>query len=145
PSVGAVCTVVSRGLKPSDGLKGRLPPHQGGVPLSLDQLGTASVVQASGFRRDVIVFRLNAARAGDSGLEPAFGRNTAERVYLFEAAHNPEVAGSNPAPLLQEVRKCSPFVSGSRAANATAHLRGPRSRSRPVEFADSEARGLVNE
>src|SRR4029077_1170302 len=83
-----------------------------------------------GLRRDVTVFRLEAARAGDSGLEPAFRRNTAERVYLFEAAHNPEVAGSNPAPLLQEVRKCSPFVSGSRAANATAHLRGPRSRSR---------------
>src|SRR5213596_1579090 len=32
----------------------------------------ASVVQASGFRRDVTVFRLNAACAGDSGLEPAF-------------------------------------------------------------------------
>jgi hypothetical protein len=58
----------------------------------------ASVLQASGFRSDVTVFRLNAARAGDSGLEPAFRRKTAERVYRIEAAHNPEVAGSNPAP-----------------------------------------------
>jgi hypothetical protein len=55
-------------------------------------------LQASGFRRDVTVFRLNAARAGDFGSEPAFQRNTAERMYIFEAAHNPEVAGSNPAP-----------------------------------------------
>src|SRR5215208_4611733 len=28
----------------------------------------------------------------------AFRRNTAERVYVIESAHNPEVAGSNPAP-----------------------------------------------
>ena len=39
------------------------------------------------------VFRLNAACARD-----AFRRNTAARVYAIEAAHNPEVAGSNPAP-----------------------------------------------
>jgi hypothetical protein len=35
---------------------------------------------------------------GKSCSEPAFRRNTAERVYTIEAAHNPEVAGSNPAP-----------------------------------------------
>jgi hypothetical protein len=57
----------------------------------------ASVLQASGFLGDVTVFRLNAAAVGQSGSEPACQRNTAERVYLFEAAHNPEVAGSNPA------------------------------------------------
>src|SRR5215468_8942588 len=34
----------------------------------------------------------------DSGSEPAFRRNEAEHVYTIEAAHNPEVAGSNPAP-----------------------------------------------
>src|SRR5512133_3457466 len=57
------------------------------------------------------MFRLNATLVGGSGCEPAFSnlqedgvildafrRNTAERVYRIEAAHNPEVAGSNPAP-----------------------------------------------
>jgi hypothetical protein len=65
----------------------RAPPRRSLMDTAelLDQLGTASVVQASGFRRDVTVFRLSAARAGDSGLEPAFRRNRAERVYLFEA------------------------------------------------------------
>jgi hypothetical protein len=62
------------------------------------QLGTAGVVQASGFRRDVTAFRLNAACAGDSGLEPAFRRNEAAHEDTIVAAHNPEVAGSNPAP-----------------------------------------------
>jgi hypothetical protein len=58
----------------------------------------ASVLQASGFRSDVTVFRLNARPRPKTGSESAFRRNTAERVYLNEAAHNPEVAGSNPAP-----------------------------------------------
>jgi hypothetical protein len=58
----------------------------------------ASVLQASRFRGDVTAFRLNAAVVCESGAESAFRRNTAERVYITEAAHNPEVAGSNPAP-----------------------------------------------
>ena len=58
----------------------------------------ASVLQAPGFRRDVTVFRLSAAWAGDSGLEPAFRRNEAAHEDTIVAAHNPEVAGSNPAP-----------------------------------------------
>jgi len=33
--------------------------------------------------------------AAETGSESAFRRNTAERVYTIEAAHNPEVAGSN--------------------------------------------------
>jgi hypothetical protein len=57
----------------------------------------ASVLQAPRFRCDVTVFRLNAAAVGQSSLEPAFRRNTAACVYTIEAAHNPEVAGSNPA------------------------------------------------
>jgi hypothetical protein len=58
----------------------------------------ASDLQAARFRSDVTLFRLNAVAVGESRLEPAFRRNTAERVYTTEAAHNPEVAGSNPAP-----------------------------------------------
>src|SRR5262249_61392205 len=58
----------------------------------------ASVLQAPGFRSDVTVFRLNAMAVDESGSEPAFCLNTAEPVYIAEAAHNPEVAGSNPAP-----------------------------------------------
>ena len=58
----------------------------------------ASALQASDFRSDVTAFRLNAAVVRKSGSLPAFRRNTAARVYMSEAAHNPEVAGSNPAP-----------------------------------------------
>ena len=58
----------------------------------------ASVLQASGFRGDVTVFRLNARSRPKTGSEPAFRWNTAERAYTIEAAHNSEVAGSNPAP-----------------------------------------------
>jgi hypothetical protein len=71
---------------------------------------TASVLQASGFRGDVTVFRLNAAVVGESGFEPALGRNTAERVYATEAAHNPEVAGSNPAPATEKAPQGGAFV-----------------------------------
>jgi hypothetical protein len=77
---------------------------------SLPTCSTASVVQASGFRTDVTVFRLNAARAGDSGMEPAFRRNTAERVYTIDAAHNPEVAGQILPPLLERPRETGPFL-----------------------------------
>ena len=82
----------------------RRPPCPGGcsaLPRS-HKAGTASVVQASGFRRDVTVFRLNAACAGDSGLEPAFRWNEAAHEYTIKAAHNPEVAGSNPAPATEK-------------------------------------------
>jgi hypothetical protein len=71
---------------------------------SSERLQVASTLQASGFRWDVTVFRLNATVVGQSGSESAFRRNTAERVYTFEAAHNPEVAGSNPAPATSEAR-----------------------------------------
>jgi hypothetical protein len=46
------------------------------------------------------VFRLNARPPPKAGSDPAFRRNEAERVYIIEAAHNPEVAGSNPAPAI---------------------------------------------
>src|SRR5262245_58692340 len=58
----------------------------------------ASVLQASGFRSDVTAFRLNARQLPQTGSETAFRWNTAEPVYITEAAHNPDVAGSNPAP-----------------------------------------------
>jgi hypothetical protein len=47
------------------------------------------------------VFRLDACAAVDSGFKPAFRRNTAARVYAVVAAHNPEVAGSNPPRYLE--------------------------------------------
>jgi hypothetical protein len=64
--------------------------------LASERLQFASTLQASGFRSDVTVFRLNALSRRKIGSEPAFRRNTAERVHTIEAAHNPEVAGSNP-------------------------------------------------
>src|SRR5437764_9273245 len=69
---------------------------------SPQRLQLASVLQASRFRSDVTVFRLNAPPRLKTGSEPAFRRDTAERVYATEAAHNPEVAGSNPAPATAE-------------------------------------------
>ena len=60
------------------------------------------VLQATAFRGDVTLFRLNGPAVGRSGLEHAFRRNTAARDYSVEAAHNPEVAGSNPAPATAE-------------------------------------------
>ena len=65
---------------------------------SSERLQVASTLQASGFRSDVTVFRLNARPRPKTGSESAFLRNTAEQVYPIEAAHDPEVAGSNPAP-----------------------------------------------
>ena len=70
----------------------------------------ASVLQASPFRDDVTVFRLNASAAGQIGSERAFRRNTAEGVYRIEAAHNPEVAGSSPTPLLRKALETGPFL-----------------------------------
>jgi hypothetical protein len=43
-------------------------------------------------------FRLNAGARPKTGSDSAVRRNEAERVYMIEAALNPEVAGSNPAP-----------------------------------------------
>jgi hypothetical protein len=70
----------------------------------------ASVLQASGFRGDVTAFRLNATVVSQPGSEPPFRRNTAERVYRIEAAHNPEVAGSNPAPATRKAPETGAFL-----------------------------------
>jgi hypothetical protein len=71
---------------------------------SSEGLQVASALQASGFRSDVTVFRLNARPRQKTGSLSAFRRNTAEHVYIIEAAHNPEVAGSNPAPATERPR-----------------------------------------
>jgi hypothetical protein len=81
----------------TSGVTGRRP-HGDHQVLQIDW--AASVLQASGFRSDVTAFRLNARPRPKIGSEPAFRRNTAERVYIIEEAHNPEVAGSNPAPAI---------------------------------------------
>jgi hypothetical protein len=80
------------------------------------RLPAASALQASGFRSNVTVFRQNATAVSQSGLEPAFRRNMAARVYPTEAAHNPEVAGSNPAP----PRSCDARLSGADALRRPA-------------------------
>ena len=81
-----------------------------GVTAGQHRIGwAASVLQASGFRADVAVFRRNAQPRPKTGPERAFRRNTAERVHLIEAAHNPEVAGSNPAPATGGAPETGPF------------------------------------
>jgi hypothetical protein len=54
-------------------------------PASSARLQVASVLQASRFRSDVTVFRLNARPRRQTGSEAAFRRNTAERVYTIGA------------------------------------------------------------
>ena len=44
-----------------------------------------------------------------TGSEVAFRRNTAACVHTIEAAHNPEVAGSNPAPATQKAPETGLF------------------------------------
>ena len=48
--------------------------------------------------------------AAETGSEPAFRRNMAACVYTIEAAHNPEVAGSNPAPATGKAPETGPFA-----------------------------------
>src|SRR4029453_11086349 len=57
--------------------------------------------------------------------ERAFRRNTAERMYTIEVAHNTEVAGSNPAPATEKGprkrgARIGEFV-GQRDLNVTAN------------------------
>src|SRR5213596_2486016 len=68
----------------------------------MDRLEAASFLQATGFRGDATRFRLKATAGSRSGIETAFRRNGAAGVDAVEAAHNPEVAGSNPAPATEE-------------------------------------------
>jgi hypothetical protein len=98
------CQFAGRLCKPSDGLEPSTPsvPGHGLRREGWNRDAAASVLQASVFRSDATVFRLNASVAGQSGSGSAFRRNTAERMCTIEAAHNPEVAGSNPAPLLRK-------------------------------------------
>jgi hypothetical protein len=80
-------------------------------------------LQASGFRSDVTVFRLNARPPPKTSSKRAFRRNTAERVYLFEAAHNPEVAGSNPAPATAKGPGGRAFLLGAHSGLAHVQAR----------------------
>jgi hypothetical protein len=101
----------------------------------------ASVLQASGFRGDAAVFRRNASVTGQSGSESAFRRNTAERVYTIEVAHNPEVAGSNPAPATEERRRNGAFrvFEAGMARRRTRLVRSALD----VEYAMGQPRAIV--
>jgi hypothetical protein len=91
---------------------------------SSERLQVASALQASGFRSDVTLFRLNARPRKKTGSLSAFRWNTAERVYIIEAAHNPEVAGSNPAPATEKAPETGPFArKGLRILGRRRHLR----------------------
>jgi hypothetical protein len=99
------------GLEPAtSGVTGRRSRSRRSAELALERLQFASVLQASAFRSDVTVFRLNARLRPKTSSERAFRRNTAERVYTSEAAHNPEVAGSNSPPLLRKARETGLYL-----------------------------------
>src|SRR5262245_14205171 len=68
-----------------------------------------------------------------------FRRHTAEHVYRVEAAHNPEVAGSNPAPATAKGAGNGAFRSLSeQAANSSASVlasaRPPTARAEDVRW-----------
>jgi hypothetical protein len=69
----------------------------------------ASALQASGFRSGVTRFRLDAAAKARYGLESALRRNAAAGLASLEPAHNPEVAGSNPAPATRKAPQTRGF------------------------------------
>src|SRR5512132_3218755 len=83
------------------------------LPERSNRLAAASALQASGFRWDVTVFRVHARSRPKTGPEPAFRRNTAAPVYRSDAAHHPQVAGSNPAPATEKAPETGPFRFGS--------------------------------
>jgi hypothetical protein len=72
--------------------------------------------------------RLSARARPKTGSDAVFRRNDAERVYPTEAAHNPEVAGSNPAPATKKGPGNRAFclrVGGAAGTSASAdHLCG---------------------
>jgi hypothetical protein len=70
----------------------------------------ARLLQAATLRSDVTVFRLNATDEAESRLKPAMRRNATVRIGSLEAAHDPEVAGSSPAPLLEKALATGPFA-----------------------------------
>ena len=81
--------------------------------------------------------------------ERAFRRNTAERVYTIEAAHNPEVAGSNPAPATGKAPETGPFGSfrRCRGSGSVRQRRGKprrrgRCRRRPSRASNGHGRSL---
>jgi hypothetical protein len=78
----------------------------------------ASVLQASGFRGDVTVFRLKARPRPKTGSEPAFLRSAAERVYTIEAAVNRRVVGSSPTRGAEKAMETGPSCSPVRVVNA---------------------------
>jgi hypothetical protein len=71
---------------------------------------------------------------GKSCSEPAFRRNKAERVDTIEAAHNPEVAGSNPAPAMNESPDALPLGGRGFSFSETNFGRHGGSKIEPVVF-----------
>src|SRR5947207_15863050 len=51
------------------------------------------------------------AAAAENWLRSCISAERGGRVYIIEPAHNPEVAGSNPAPLLPEAPATAPSAS----------------------------------
>jgi hypothetical protein len=97
----------------------------GGNPLYVPELGI--VLGASGFRSDVTVFRLNALSRRKTGSEPAFRRNTAERVHTIEAA----------APMGTRVRR----KSKAESTNKKNDLRSASENLAQRQAAPAEAQG----
>ena len=104
--------------RPSTSLPGQ-PRSLGGYGVGrmsgTEHLRVQAFCKHFGFRGDVTLSRLNADAVRLSGLDSAFRWNTAERAYTIEAAHNPEVAGSNPAPATEKGPGNRAFSFGSPA------------------------------
>ena len=100
---------------------------------------TLDLAEAPVFRGDVTVFRLDATAEVWSGLESRLRRTTAERVYTSEPAHNPEAAGSNPAPAIGKAPGNGAFRISEKM---TAINRRARTQAEPARSRSREARPL---
>jgi hypothetical protein len=76
----------------------RLPPYYGLAACVRIELRLRAICKHRLSAAKVTVFRLNAPLRRKTGSEPCVSAEYGEHVYSIEAAHNPEVAGSNPAP-----------------------------------------------
>jgi hypothetical protein len=88
-------------------------------------------------------FRLNAVDEARSRSETAIRRNGAARADSVEAAHNPEVAGSNPAPRYEKPRSREAFhlrVSSIRSDRNEHGLAGGRLLFDPGDVAVAQER-----
>jgi hypothetical protein len=87
----------------------------------LRQLAACKRAASSRRPHGAVRFRLTAVTTLRSCVHPALLRNATATMTPTRAAHNPEVAGSNPAPATEKALETGPFLyPGGRAPSVSA-------------------------